>query len=617
MRTSRDEDGSLFKTPDFKPRRGRSNYHLSRRERLRYNRAHYGGKSSISGDSLLGARRRAPNVLVLALVASGLAVLATLVLLPVVVGRNRIIVRGFPDQAPINAKILSGLSVVVSVRPVGALKGLTLLVDGKPGNVAPNATSVRWLPGLLTDGVHTVTIRSGSRLLWRTAATKTLRLRIDSTRPAVTLDAPQGKVTPDRPVLVTGTVEEGSRVTVDGEVATVAKRRFSVRLPVPPIGLLRVEATDQAGNKTLVEKRSFVELPGIQGVHMSAKSWVTPQLRDPVLRMAAEKRINTVVLDLKDESGLVVYRSSVPKVFEIGADGGEYDLKSAVDTIHALGLRASGRLVAFRDPVFASAAVKTGRLDEVVQNARGEPYKSSYGEFTNPASEEVQKYLYDIAREAANIGIDDIFLDYVRRPEGTLTKMSFPGLTETSPETVSAMIVDFVTGVAGALHGTTTRLGVSVFGISARSPDDIGQNIPALALRVDYVAPMVYPSHWRGGYYNVSDPGNSPYEIVSRSLADFQSQLGETDAVVIPWLQDFTLEPGRKYGAPEVLAQIKAAREQRSAGFMLWDPRVTYTADGIPRDALTLSMARAVVTTQTNEAAATPRQSITSSTKPK
>ena len=605
----------MSRDPDFRRPRRRFAYRPSRRDRLRYKRDRQGGRGlgSRSDGLLFARRRRGSGALPLVVAAGGLALVALITILPVLVPRNRITVRGFPNLGALTPERLAGLTVLVSVEPVDATKNLKVAVDGKPGGVVTDGTSLRWVPGPLTDGVHTITMRSGSRLLWRSGATKTFRFRVDSKSPVLSLDEPVGKVTTDGPLLVTGMVEEGSRVTVDGESATVAKGRFSIRLPVPPIGPLRAEATDEAGNTTLVERRSFVQLPGIQGVHMSAISWVTPELRDPVLQLAAEKRINTVVLNLKDESGLVGYRSALPKVSEIGANAGQYDLKAAVDTIHALGLRVSGRLVAFRDPVFAGAAVKEGRLDEVVLNPAGQPYKAAYGAFTNPASKAVRKYLYDIAREAAELGVDDIFLDYVRRPEGPIANMSFPGLSETNPETVSAMIVDFVDGTASALRGTRSRLGVSVFGIAAKTPDDIGQNIPALARHVDYVAPMVYPSHWGPGFYNVSDPANSPYEIVSRAMEDFRLQVGGTDAVLIPWLQDFSLAPGRKYGAPEVRAQIKAAREQGSVGFMLWDPRVTYTPDGVPADAPALSFGAAANPAPAGKAVTPPVQPTTAS----
>ena len=163
--------------------------------------------------------------------------------------------------------------------------------------------------------------------------------------------------------------------------------------------------------------------------------------------------------------------------------------------------------------------------------------------------------------------------------------MRFAGLENPTAAALEQAIVDFVHRAATRLEGTKTRLGVSVFGIAAKYPEQIAQDVRALARTVDYIAPMVYPSHWRSGNYNVVDPANSPYDIVSRSLKDFRLQMQGTDAAMMPWLQDFSLAPGRTYGADEVRAQITAAREQNATGFLLWDSKVTYSEGGIPADA--------------------------------
>ena len=45
-------------------------------------------------------------------------------------------------------------------------------------------------------------------------------------------------------------------------------------------------------------------------------------------------------------------------------------------------------------------------------------------------------------------------------------------------------------------------------------PEQIAQDIGLLAPHVDYVAPMVYPSHWGAGEYGVADPLRQPADIV-------------------------------------------------------------------------------------------------------
>ena len=106
-----------------------------------------------------------------------------------------------------------------------------------------------------------------------------------------------------------------------------------------------------------------------------------------------------------------------------------------------------------------------------------------------------------------------------------------------------------------------------------------------MARESDYVAPMVYPSHWGPGEYNVANPNSEPYEIVLRSLRDFRRQTRGTGARVVPWLQDFTL--GVTYGPAEVRSQIQAARRDGIDEFILWDPTVTYTSEALDPNAKT------------------------------
>jgi hypothetical protein len=97
-----------------------------------------------------------------------------------------------------------------------------------------------------------------------------------------------------------------------------------------------------------------------------------------------------------------------------------------------------------------------------------------------------------------------------------------------------------------------------------------------MARVVDYLAPMIYPSHWGPGQYRVDSPIHEPYEITKRSLADFQRVTAGTGVRILPWMQDFTLF-GVPYGPAEVKAQIDAAAELGITGFLLWNPNVHYT----------------------------------------
>jgi hypothetical protein len=96
---------------------------------------------------------------------------------------------------------------------------------------------------------------------------------------------------------------------------------------------------------------------------------------------------------------------------------------------------------------------------------------------------------------------------------------------------------------------------------------------------VDAIYPMTYPSHYTAGEYNLPDPNAAPGPTVSHSLTDFQTQLSGGRAVIVPWLQDFSL--GRTYSPRDVAAQVAAARAHHTGGFMLWNAAGVYTPQAL------------------------------------
>src|SRR5690606_4291794 len=203
---------------------------------------------------------------------------------------------------------------------------------------------------------------------------------------------------------------------------------------------------------------------------------------------------------------------------------------------------------------------------------------SGYGEysFTNFADPVVRAYNIALAEEAAELGFDDILYDYIRRPDGDASQMVFPGLTTTPEESIASFLAESRV----ALHKHGAFQGASVFGIAASRPEQIAQDIPAISEHVDYVAPMVYPSHWGPGEYGVEDPESQPYDITARSLADFQALVEDGHAKVIPWLQAFSMSV--PYGPAEIRAQIEAAADVGIDSFLLWTAACRYDERALP-----------------------------------
>ncbi|WP_235948328.1 putative glycoside hydrolase [Nocardia terrae] len=399
------------------------------------------------------------------------------------------------------------------------------------------------------------------------------------TRPPRLELAPQAAAVSYRdPVTVRGKAIGAKQVAVgDRSVQPAPDGSFELTLSHAPVDTT-VVATNGAGDKTVLPVKVDVALPRIRAVHVTAYAWAYDPMREAVLDLAREGRIDTVELDIKDEDGMIGYDSQVPLARESGAATTIYDAGAALKQLHDMGLKVVGRIVAFRDPTMASWAWHNGHPDWVIQNPGGQPYSSGYGAiaFTNFASPEIRSYNRDLAVEAGHLGFDGVMYDYIRRPDGGLSGMQFPGLAE-SP---SDSIANFLRDIKDSVHESGASLGAAVFGIAATRPDEIAQDIPSMARYVDYLAPMLYPSHWHAGEYDVANPNSQPYDIVFRSLQDFRARTQGTAAQIIPWLQDFSL--GVAYGDTQVQAQIDATHDAGYTGFFLWNPSVSYHPGGIP-----------------------------------
>lgn len=482
-------------------------------------------------------------------------------------------VQGLDDGSALQPSQIEGSKISFAVAG-GDINAAELLLDGFPvSGVQRFGDRLDWVVPPLIEGDHVVEV-SVPRQLFGSASTS-VAFTVDGTPPDLGLPPVYEPVSMDEPIFITGVAETGVTVVIDGIPVEVVNGSFTVELAEAPAGPVDVLAIDRAGNTTAFELRIPVEYPATQGVHVSAAAWEHDGLRTAILELIDEGKITAVQLDLKDESGFIGYNTAVPLAREINAVVARFDLKEAIDELHSRNVRVIGRLVAFRDPILAQYAWKQDNTDWVIQNLNGQPI-SRYGGFTNFASIEVQKYNLAIAREAAEAGIDDILWDYIRRPEGDITKMLIPDLGTTDASTV---IVRFLEDAHQMLRDEGVYQGVSVFGIAATRGDQIAQNVAAMAAHVDYVAPMLYPSHWGLGEYGVENPEEQPYDIVLASLASFQVALEGMNMPLVPWLQDFNSRV--PYGADKVSAQIAAAAALGVNNWLLWDPNVTYTTDGL------------------------------------
>jgi hypothetical protein len=280
--------------------------------------------------------------------------------------------------------------------------------------------------------------------------------------------------------------------------------------------------------------------------------------------------LNTLELDIKDENGEVGFsRPVVPLARAVGATRNYYDAFEAARKAHEHGVYLIGRIVVFEDPVLAEK-----RPQLAIRTSDGGVWHTSGGlGWANPYNERVWKYVVDLGAAAAEAGFDEIQFDYVRFPtDGDLSNARFPGATR-QPKT--SIITQFVSYAMNRLKPLGVRVSADVFGLSATRNMGIGQSPAKIAPHLDAIYPMVYPSHFGPGEYDLPDPNAQPGRTVALALRDFSVALRGSDTRLVPWLQDFSL--GRTYSLADVRDQIQAARDAGAQGFMLWNAAGLYT----------------------------------------
>jgi hypothetical protein len=311
----------------------------------------------------------------------------------------------------------------------------------------------------------------------------------------------------------------------------------------------------------------------IRGVHVTAPLMTLKGKLDGYIAL---KRygLNTIELDVKDETGNVAFTKGAPKIaLDNGAARPYYDPEHVVSKVHRAGLYLIGRVVTFEDPItsVANPALALHRGD-------GSVWKTSGGlGWLNPYSRAAWRYDVDVAVAAAKAGFDEIQFDYVRFPsDGEVTAIAYPA---SHSRTIRTQIAAFLTYATGRLHPLGVRVSADVFGLSATHDLGIGQYPSRISQVVDAIYPMTYPSHYRSGEYNLDNPDDAPGTTVDRSLRDFRAKLEGGKAALVPWLQDFSL--GRPYSLGDVRAQIASARRHETGGFMLWNAGGVYKPEAL------------------------------------
>jgi hypothetical protein len=279
-----------------------------------------------------------------------------------------------------------------------------------------------------------------------------------------------------------------------------------------------------------------------------------------------------------------------------------------------------------QERVYPFAMYALRHPDEAIQHKSlpGEVWRDKKGlSFVDVSARPFWDYILALAREARAVGFDELNFYYIRFPsDGDMESVAFPWTKDTpKPEALERFFAFLHQELRERDH---IPISADLFGMTTTVHHDlnIGQVLERAAPYFDFIAPMVYPSHYPPGYLGLANSNSDPYRVVFNDLSEAARRLEATTTpirtlrnespkmrlevipassstptttrevftglyqksayprtLLRPWLQDF--DYGGNYGPKEVRAQIQAVYDVGLTSWMLWSPSNRYTSEAL------------------------------------
>ena len=310
---------------------------------------------------------------------------------------------------------------------------------------------------------------------------------------------------------------------------------------------------------------------GIKGIYISGYDFLKKEKIDPIKNILSNTVVNTVVLDVKTDNGHLLYDSEIPEVEELKNERIKYDTQTLKSFKEEFNIYLIGRVVAFQDPIFS----RTYPNSAVTDISTSKPYSQDGQYFLDPSDSTSREYILNVALEACLLGFDEIQFDYIRYPDTSYQGLVFD--EESNFENRTKNINSFLQDATNLLHNNGCLASADIFGyvLNAKNDNGIGQYLETIVNTVDFISPMVYPSHYSKGSFGYSYPNNFPYEVVTAALNDGLSR-GVQEKSLRPFLQGFW------HSSEDVRLNIKAA-EDKGLDWIIWNNSSVYDEDYFSR----------------------------------
>jgi len=309
----------------------------------------------------------------------------------------------------------------------------------------------------------------------------------------------------------------------------------------------------------------------IRGIYLNGYLFNNPSKRESIEKILTNTDVNTLVIDVKTDNGHILFDTEIDEVIYLNNERVKFTNNDLQELREIKDIYLVGRLVVFQDPLFAKVFP-----DEAVFDSRlNKPHSQNGQFFLDPSSKKVQDYIINIAIESCRLGFDEIQYDYIRYPDSNSKFMQFD--TKNDFENRVNNINSFLSRSRQLLHNECCLLSADTFGYILTNKQDggIGQNLETIVENVDFISPMVYPSHYTNGSFGYQNPNEHPYEVITAALTDALDRGVDKDKIR-PFLQGFW------HSNEDIRNNIKAASDLEM-DWLIWNILSVYELDSFTK----------------------------------
>mgnify|MGYP005620924455 FL=1 len=309
----------------------------------------------------------------------------------------------------------------------------------------------------------------------------------------------------------------------------------------------------------------------IRGIYLNGYLFNNPSKRESIEKILTNTDVNTLVIDVKTDNGHILFDTEIDEVIYLNNERVKFTNNDLQELREIKDIYLVGRLVVFQDPLF----VKVFPDEAVFDSRLNKPYSQNGQFFLDPSSKKVQDYIINIAIESCRLGFDEIQYDYIRYPDSNSKFMQFD--TKNDFENRVNNINSFLSRSRQLLHNEGCLLSADTFGYILTNKQDggIGQNLETIVENVDFISPMVYPSHYTNGSFGYQNPNEHPYEVITAALTDALDRGVDKDKIR-PFLQGFW------HSNEDIRNNIKAASDLEM-DWLIWNILSVYELDSFTK----------------------------------